>query len=205
APDAVLPGRVRPRLCRLAQQGRHGVQLVQDQLEPQLVGLVNDDEQRLVVVRRVGLADLERGQLGYLQVAVVRKGRAAAKLPQAAVARHGTSPARPTGPPATGNRYAPHLAIELPPRQGAWLPRVRRSLLHRAGTCTIVSIRRESPALSLTGAGRRSGRRCGHSATWTNRPRDTARCSAPAAPPCYSIGHTSASRSHKMDSERRKP
>ncbi len=47
-------------------------QLVEDELEPELAGLVLDDEEHLVVVRRTGERRLRREQLVELQVAAVR-------------------------------------------------------------------------------------------------------------------------------------
>ena len=62
--------------------GQHPVagvaELVQQQLEPQLVDLVDGDEQQLVVGRRVGHRDLLVEQLGHAQVAAV--GQPAALL-----------------------------------------------------------------------------------------------------------------------------
>jgi len=53
------------------QVGTRGAQLVGQQLQPQLRGLVLDDEQHLVVVRRVGQRLLGRQQLVQAQVAAV--------------------------------------------------------------------------------------------------------------------------------------
>jgi hypothetical protein len=47
------------------------VQLVQDLFEPQLVDLMDDDEQRLVVLKLTGARLLERQELVELQVARV--------------------------------------------------------------------------------------------------------------------------------------
>src|SRR5919106_2970153 len=48
-------------------------ELEQKLLEPQLVGLMNDDEEKLVVRGRVAEKLLESQQLGHLQVAPVRE------------------------------------------------------------------------------------------------------------------------------------
>ena len=56
-----------------------GQQLVADLLEPELVDLVDDDEQQLIVlgaVRAGGPLDLEREQLRHLEVGRVRDGLA---------------------------------------------------------------------------------------------------------------------------------
>ncbi len=54
-------------------------ELVAELLEPQLVHLVDDDEQQLIVLRAVrtsGALDLEREQLGHLEIGRVRDGAA---------------------------------------------------------------------------------------------------------------------------------
>src|SRR5919106_3098457 len=48
-------------------------ELEQKLLEPQLVGLMNDDEEKLVVRGRIAEKLLESQQLGHLQVAPVRE------------------------------------------------------------------------------------------------------------------------------------
>jgi hypothetical protein len=48
-----------------------GVYLVEHLLEPELVRLVDGDEEQLVVVRRVGQALLQPDQLGHAQVLVI--------------------------------------------------------------------------------------------------------------------------------------
>ena len=47
---------------------------MQDLLEPQLVDLMDDDEQRLVVLGTLGERTLEREQLVELEIARVRDG-----------------------------------------------------------------------------------------------------------------------------------
>ena len=58
------------------EQGAHPVELVQDLLEPELVDLVDDDEQQLVVLGAVGARLLQAEQLVNLQVGVVGDGGA---------------------------------------------------------------------------------------------------------------------------------
>ena len=72
--EDALEGRERARRVPLSQQGLQVVELVQHLLEPQLVDLVNDDEQRLIVLRPVRERLLEREKLVELEVAGVRDG-----------------------------------------------------------------------------------------------------------------------------------
>ena len=51
------------------------IQLVKQLFEPQLVDLVDDDEQRLIVLRWIGKQPLKREQLAYFEVAAIRKSR----------------------------------------------------------------------------------------------------------------------------------
>ncbi len=61
------------RLQVVAAHVRDGrAQLVEDELEPQLAGLVLDDEEHLVVVRRVAQGHLRGEELVELQIAPVR-------------------------------------------------------------------------------------------------------------------------------------
>ena len=53
-------------------EGEGRAQLVQDQLEPKLARLVLDDEEHLVMVRRIAQRHLRREQLVELQVSAVR-------------------------------------------------------------------------------------------------------------------------------------
>ena len=73
--DRVHTHQVVPRALRIA--GEHPVadrlQLEQQLLEPELVRLVDDDEQQLVVHGRVGPELLQRQELGDLQVGAVRQ------------------------------------------------------------------------------------------------------------------------------------
>ena len=50
-----------------------GVNLVENLLEPKLVGLVDGDEEKLVVVRGVGQALLQADQVADFQVLVIRQ------------------------------------------------------------------------------------------------------------------------------------
>jgi hypothetical protein len=61
-----------------AHRIRGGVQLVENLLEPQLVRLMDGDEEQLVVVRRVGQASLQPDQVAHAQVLVVRERSVAA-------------------------------------------------------------------------------------------------------------------------------
>ena len=51
------------------------VKLMQQLLKPELVRLMDDDEQRLVVFRRAGAGFLKRQQLLQVQITSVRKRR----------------------------------------------------------------------------------------------------------------------------------
>jgi hypothetical protein len=75
------------------QSALHRSELVTDLLEPELVDLVDDDEQQLVVLRTVGSAralDLEREQVRNLEVGRVRDGSAGHAV-------DGTRPVTPVG------------------------------------------------------------------------------------------------------------
>jgi hypothetical protein len=54
-----------------AQRRDGGVQLVQNLLEPQLVSLMDGDEEQFVVVRRVRETLLQPDQIGHAQIFVV--------------------------------------------------------------------------------------------------------------------------------------
>ena len=58
-----------------AQQLRDAIELVQQLLEPELVDLVDDDEEQLVVFGPVGPRLLQREELVELQVVPVGDGR----------------------------------------------------------------------------------------------------------------------------------
>ena len=61
------------------QRSLDGTQLMADLLEPQLVDLVDDDEEELVVLGAIGAdrpLDLQREQLRHLEVGRVRDGSA---------------------------------------------------------------------------------------------------------------------------------
>ena len=85
--------RMRLRVCcergRVAvfELAREVIELVEDLFEPQLVDLVNDDEQELVVLRRTGtlavvllqreqLVELQEAGIGYGHVLLALSGRA---------------------------------------------------------------------------------------------------------------------------------
>ena len=65
----------------LAEMGDRAVDLVERELEPQLVHLMNDDEERLVVVRRGGQPLLQGQQLRHLQVLAVGEGHSRRIVP----------------------------------------------------------------------------------------------------------------------------
>ena len=69
---AQQPGRL-PRPVR-AQMLDGTVDFVKQELEPQLVDLVDDDEQRLIVMRGRRAALLQREQFGHLEVRPVGEG-----------------------------------------------------------------------------------------------------------------------------------
>src|SRR6185437_5552827 len=96
----------RPPQLVLGHQVPNGGQLVQELLEPQLVGLVGGDEQQLVVSRRNHLRDLLSQQLGQPQVAAV--GEQAAFLAEASAGAHAAGHSQ--APPATKNFSTSGLA-----------------------------------------------------------------------------------------------
>ncbi len=53
----------------------YGVEFVQQFLEPQLIDLVDYDEQHLVVLPRLGKQLLERDQLAYFEITAVSESR----------------------------------------------------------------------------------------------------------------------------------
>ena len=62
-----------PQVIAIERRGGR-VELVQELLEPELVNLVNDDEQHLVVMRRLGERLLKSQQLVNLEIRSVREG-----------------------------------------------------------------------------------------------------------------------------------
>ena len=59
----------RPRDGRGSRQARDdGIELVEDQPEPELVGLMRDDEQQLVVMDRRRLRMLQRDEIRHAEV-----------------------------------------------------------------------------------------------------------------------------------------
>jgi hypothetical protein len=63
----------RPARVVGVDQRARGLELEQDLLEPELVDLVDDDEEELVVSRRVRQQTLELDQLRDLQIAAIRE------------------------------------------------------------------------------------------------------------------------------------
>ena len=72
--EHALQGRERARGVLASEQGFQVVELVEHLLEPQLVDLMDDDEQRLVVLGAVGQWALERQQLVELEIAGIGDG-----------------------------------------------------------------------------------------------------------------------------------
>src|SRR3989337_3233756 len=100
-------------------------ELEQKLLEPQLVGLMNDDEEKLVVRGRVAEKLLESQQLGHLQVAPVRE--LAVLLTESGRARPGLAHVRSPLAAALGRSACAHGSPPHPrgpcPRPPARPPR----------------------------------------------------------------------------------
>ena len=60
-----------PKRAAFAQPFDRRVQLMQDLLEPKLVSLVDDNEQKLIVTLRVGKPFLKSDQLRHFEIFVV--------------------------------------------------------------------------------------------------------------------------------------
>ena len=102
---------LQPQPGQVVLAGQHPVpgvaELPEQELEPQLVDLVDGDEQQLVVGRRVGDRDLLVEQLGNAQVAAVRQPPALFAEPPVPVLHDGDyacSPDRPTNAGACRSR-----------------------------------------------------------------------------------------------------
>src|SRR6266487_1778979 len=88
--DALQRGRCKWRVVR-AQELLEIVELVQHLLEPQLVDLMDDDEERLVVLELAGVGDLQREQLVEPQVTRIRDGHSTAVASMATSALESTN------------------------------------------------------------------------------------------------------------------
>ena len=73
--DAAAEEAVRLERVVGVEQRDDRVELVQDLLEPELVDLVDDDEEELVVVRRIGLRVLQAEQIVEPEIAAVAERR----------------------------------------------------------------------------------------------------------------------------------
>ena len=85
-----LEGRERPRLVALLEHPLQVAELVDELLEPELVDLVDDDEQDLVVlvgVRPLGAEDLLERQVGRIRQGLVDAHPASLKSSRAMISR----------------------------------------------------------------------------------------------------------------------